>query len=154
MFILIFFFQSKSVVDCVFDSLRFPFDSVNCKLTYGSWVYSGDKINLTLSGTFIDLSSFQIDSKWQLKDTQFERKKIVYPCCPEPYLSIVYKNNFLRRSSHYTYILLLPTFLASLITCLLFLLPTPSSERVTLGKYSLLLFCKCCIVVRKRCTVK
>lgn len=134
---VIFVRTSRSKVKCAFDSLKFPFDKVTCQMTYGSWVYSGAKINLILKKVDYD-QKYEPDPRWELKNTKAEKKTLFYPCCPESYDSIIYSSEFRRRSSQYVHVVLVPLFLLSVLTLLLFMLPTHSSERVTLG---VLLFC-------------
>lgn len=135
---VIFVRTSQAKVKCDFDSLKFPFDKVKCRLTYGSWVYSGNQLNLMLKEKPNYVEKYEGDPMWDLKNTNAERKRKFYPCCPEPYDSVEYVKEFRRRSSQYVHIVLVPLFLLSVLTILLFMLPTHSSERVTLG---ILLFC-------------
>lgn len=135
---VIFVRTSLSKVKCDFESLKFPFDKVKCRLAYGSWVYSGEKINLTLFEKPGYDEKYEPDPMWDLKKTNAERKRKFYPCCPEPYDTVEYNCEFRRRSSQYVHVVLVPLFLLSVLTILLFMLPTHSSERVTLG---ILLFC-------------
>lgn len=128
----------KSKVRCEFDPHNFPFDSAYCAISMGSWVYSSLQINLSLGSSKIDLSSYQSNSRWNLANATAERQSKVYACCPETYYTIVYTNKFVRNANNYVVALLAPSFILSVLTILLFLLPTHSSEKVTLG---ILLFC-------------
>ena len=128
-------------MNCDFDSLRFPFDKANCTMIYGSWVYSEDKINLTLGDKPMDLSHIQSNPTWRLEKTKVQRNSSLYPCCPERYDRIEFKSQFSRRSNHYMYVLFLPSCLLSILSTLCFTLPIHCPQRQTLGKYLLIYQC-------------
>eukprot|EP00095_Tigriopus_kingsejongensis_P002971 maker-scaffold1347_size46067-snap-gene-0.12 protein:Tk02971 transcript:maker-scaffold1347_size46067-snap-gene-0.12-mRNA-1 annotation:"putative uncharacterized protein" len=72
----------------------------NCTLRYGSWTYSGYKLDIGLhyEKDQVDLSQYAKSSPLEarkitliperIKATVFERKEKIYDCCPEPYVSM------------------------------------------------------------------
>lgn len=128
----------KSKVRCEFDTHNFPFDSASCLLIIGPWVHSSLHINLTIITPEIDLFNYKNNSRWNLVTATVERRAEKYSCCPETFYSIAYKNEFVRISNDYVLSLLVPSFILSLLSIQLFMLPNDSSEKITLG---ILLFC-------------
>merc|ERR1712064_81303 len=56
----------------------------SCKIKYGSWTYSGDKVDIELNSDYIDLSTYQLNEHYELVNTTAVKNVQVYDCCPEP----------------------------------------------------------------------
>ena len=84
----------------------------------------------------IDLSDYNVNNEWELTQTSGRVDVIHYGCCPEPYHSIEFNITLKRRTTFYTYILVMPAVLLTFLIPLMFLLPFHAQERMTLGKNS------------------
>uniref|UniRef100_A0A3B4AXU1 Uncharacterized protein n=1 Tax=Periophthalmus magnuspinnatus TaxID=409849 RepID=A0A3B4AXU1_9GOBI len=118
---------------CVVDVSYFPFDSQQCNLTFGSWTYNGNQVDITMGNDSGDLSDFVENVEWKLLGMPASKNVIMYGCCPDPYPDITYTVRLQRRSSFYIFNLLLPCFLISFLAPLGFYLPADSGEKVSLG---------------------
>ncbi|KAF4071579.1 hypothetical protein AMELA_G00275020 [Ameiurus melas] len=119
---------------CVVDVSYFPFDSQQCNLTFGSWTYNGNQVDINMGGMEGgDLSDFVENVEWECHGMPAVRNVIMYGCCSDPYPDITYTVLLKRRSSFYIYNLLLPCFLISFLAPLGFYLPADSGEKVSLG---------------------
>ncbi|XP_053336213.1 neuronal acetylcholine receptor subunit alpha-9 [Clarias gariepinus] len=119
---------------CVVDVSYFPFDSQQCNLTFGSWTYNGNQVDINMGGMESgDLSDFVENVEWECHGMPAVRNVIMYGCCSDPYPDITYTVLLKRRSSFYIYNLLLPCFLISFLAPLGFYLPADSGEKVSLG---------------------
>ncbi|KAK2865659.1 hypothetical protein Q7C36_001715 [Tachysurus vachellii] len=119
---------------CVVDVSYFPFDSQQCNLTFGSWTYNGNQVDINMGGLESgDLSDFVENVEWECHGMPAVRNVIMYGCCSDPYPDITYTVLLKRRSSFYIYNLLLPCFLISFLAPLGFYLPADSGEKVSLG---------------------
>ncbi|KAJ0050171.1 hypothetical protein NL108_014038 [Boleophthalmus pectinirostris] len=118
---------------CVVDVSYFPFDSQQCNLTFGSWTYNGNQVDITMGNNSGDLSDFVENVEWKLLGMPASKNVIMYGCCPDPYPDITYTVQLQRRSSFYIFNLLLPCFLISFLAPLGFYLPADSGEKVSLG---------------------
>ncbi|XP_036439393.1 neuronal acetylcholine receptor subunit alpha-9 [Colossoma macropomum] len=119
---------------CVVDVSYFPFDSQQCNLTFGSWTYNGNQVDITMGGMEGgDLSDFVENVEWECHGMPAVKNVIMYGCCSDPYPDITYTVLLKRRSSFYIYNLLLPCFLISFLAPLGFYLPADSGEKVSLG---------------------
>ncbi|KAL8579181.1 hypothetical protein ACOMHN_010765 [Nucella lapillus] len=78
------------VVDSFCDHSPYFRASTNCTLKFGSWVYSGHELDLQISGSQVDLSSYTPMGRWVLESATATRNVSFYDCCPEPYISIDY----------------------------------------------------------------
>lgn len=122
---------AKHKSPCRFDSAHFPFDTHICEMSFGSTIYDGYKIDLKLGG--VSLSSYSPNVRWWMKNAEAERIVSYYPCCPEPYITLVFRFTLQRHATYYIYSLLVPTFLLSLFTLILYLLPYHRLEKITVG---------------------
>ncbi|CAL8354821.1 unnamed protein product [Merluccius merluccius] len=118
---------------CVVDVSYFPFDSQECNLTFGSWTYNGNQVDIAMAMDSGDLSDFVENVEWECHGMPATKNVIMYGCCSDPYPDITYTVLLQRRSSFYIFNLLLPCFLISFLAPLGFYLPADSGEKVSLG---------------------
>ncbi|XP_077588500.1 neuronal acetylcholine receptor subunit alpha-9-II isoform X1 [Stigmatopora nigra] len=118
---------------CVVDVSYFPFDSQECNLTFGSWTYNGNQVDIFMGMDSGDLSDFVENVEWECHGMPASKNVIMYGCCSDPYPDITYSVLLQRRSSFYIFNLLLPCFLISFLAPLGFYLPADSGEKVSLG---------------------
>ena len=69
----------------------------SCEIKLGSWTYSGNQLNVTLSDSKPDLSSYVPNRKWKITDATAERKEVKYDCCPEKYITLIYTLKLKRQ---------------------------------------------------------
>ncbi|XP_054635394.1 neuronal acetylcholine receptor subunit alpha-9-I [Dunckerocampus dactyliophorus] len=118
---------------CVVDVSYFPFDWQQCNLTFGSWTYNGNQVDISLGMDSGDLSDFVENVEWECHGMPAVRNVMMYGCCSDPYTEVTYTLLLKRRSSFYIFNLLLPCFLISFLAPLGFYLPADSGEKVSLG---------------------
>ncbi|XP_068182567.1 neuronal acetylcholine receptor subunit alpha-9-II [Antennarius striatus] len=118
---------------CVVDVSYFPFDSQECNLTFGSWTYNGNQVDVIMGMDSGDLSDFVENVEWECHGMPATKNIIMYGCCADPYPDITYTVLLQRRSSFYIFNLLLPCFLISFLAPLGFYLPADSGEKASLG---------------------
>ncbi|KAE8285975.1 Neuronal acetylcholine receptor subunit alpha-9-II [Larimichthys crocea] len=118
---------------CVVDVSYFPFDNQKCNLTFGSWTYNGNQVDIIMGMDSGDLSDFVANVEWECGGMPATKNVIMYGCCSDPYPDITYTVILQRRSSFYIFNLLLPCFLISFLAPLGFYLPADSGEKVSLG---------------------
>ncbi|XP_051940743.1 neuronal acetylcholine receptor subunit alpha-9-I [Hippocampus zosterae] len=118
---------------CVVDVSYFPFDWQQCNLTFGSWTYNGNQVDVSLGMDSGDLSDFVENVEWECHGMPAVKNVMMYGCCSDPYTEVTYTLLLKRRSSFYIFNLLLPCFLISFLAPLGFYLPADSGEKVSLG---------------------
>lgn len=133
---------------CEIDVEYFPFDEQNCRMKLGSWTYDGNEVDLlhfcheqginnsdgdvtNLMG--IDLKGYQQSVEWDILAVTAVRKVKKYPCCPEPYPDITFYIRLRRKPLFYTLNLIAPCVSISMLTVLVFYLPSVSGEKITLS---------------------
>ncbi|XP_034280665.1 neuronal acetylcholine receptor subunit alpha-9 [Pantherophis guttatus] len=118
---------------CVVDVSYFPFDSQQCNLTFGSWTYNGNQVDIFTMLDSGDLSDLIEDVEWEIHGMPAVKNVITYGCCSEPYPDVTFTLILKRKSSFYIFNLLLPCLLISFLAPLGFYLPADSGEKVSLG---------------------
>uniref|UniRef100_A0A8C6YBT5 Cholinergic receptor nicotinic alpha 9 subunit n=1 Tax=Naja naja TaxID=35670 RepID=A0A8C6YBT5_NAJNA len=118
---------------CVVDVSYFPFDSQQCNLTFGSWTYNGNQVDIFTTLDSGDLSDLIEDVEWEIHGMPAVKNVITYGCCSEPYPDVTFTLILKRKSSFYIFNLLLPCLLISFLAPLGFYLPADSGEKVSLG---------------------
>uniref|UniRef100_A0A8C5PXP7 Cholinergic receptor nicotinic alpha 9 subunit n=1 Tax=Leptobrachium leishanense TaxID=445787 RepID=A0A8C5PXP7_9ANUR len=118
---------------CVVDVAYFPFDDQQCNLTFGSWTYNGNQVDLINAMDTGDLSDFVENVEWEMQGMPAVRNVITYGCCSEPYPDVTFTLILKRRSSFYIFNLLIPCVMISFLAPLGFYLPADSGEKVSLG---------------------
>ena len=92
------------------------------------------------SGT-VDLSNYVDNGEWQLLAAKSVRNVIYYSCCPdEPFPDVTFWFHLRRRTTYYTFNVIIPCLMLSILTLASFVLPSESGEKVSLGLTVLLAF--------------
>ncbi|XP_032908233.1 neuronal acetylcholine receptor subunit alpha-10 isoform X3 [Catharus ustulatus] len=115
------------------DVSYFPFDGQQCSLTFGSWTYNGNQLDLRNQLDSGTLTDFVENVEWEVLGMPAARNVITYGCCSEPYPDVTYTLLLRRRASFYIFNLLLPCIMVSFLAPLGFYLPADSGEKVSLG---------------------
>ncbi|XP_033932756.2 neuronal acetylcholine receptor subunit alpha-3 [Pseudochaenichthys georgianus] len=117
---------------CKIDVTYFPFDYQNCTMKFGSWTYDKAKIDLVLIGSTINLKDFWESGEWTIIDAPGYKHDIKYNCCEAIYTDITYSLYIRRLPLFYTVNMIIPCLLISLLTVLVFYLPSDCGEKITL----------------------
>ncbi|XP_014776336.1 neuronal acetylcholine receptor subunit alpha-3 isoform X5 [Octopus bimaculoides] len=119
---------------CFFDITFFPFDDQECKLKFGSWTYDGFKVDVVFrSAPKMDLNDYMLSNEWDIMENVAVRNVRKYACCPEPYPDLTFRLRLRRKVAFYSFILILPCALLSLLTLVIFWVPPESPAKLQLG---------------------
>ncbi|CAF0719259.1 unnamed protein product [Brachionus calyciflorus] len=118
---------------CKFDVTFFPFDVQKCFLKIGSWTYDGFQVDIVNRSENIDLSNYVPNGEWDLIRTYSVRNVVYYPCCVEPFPDVVFTLIIKRKVLYFTVNVILPCLMLSALTLLVFVIPSDSGDKVTLG---------------------
>ncbi|XP_057206554.1 LOW QUALITY PROTEIN: neuronal acetylcholine receptor subunit alpha-10a [Triplophysa rosa] len=118
---------------CKVDVSFFPFDAQQCRLTYGSWTYNGNQLDILNAMESADLADLVDNVEWEVLGMPAKRNIVLYGCCADPYPDITYTLKLKRRASFYVFNLLIPCVMISFLAPLGFYLPADSGEKVSLG---------------------
>ena len=89
---------------CSLDLKEFPFDSQNCTLLFGSWVYNDMYVNLKpykdVNKQVDILSSFS-HSEWDVQNVEVRHLKEERSCCPGEEFDLLSYSFIFKRYTHY-----------------------------------------------------
>jgi hypothetical protein len=121
---------------CAIDILYFPYDSQECHLKFGSWTYDGFKLDIDFYDSLeqVDVSDYIASNEWRLLDHPAKKNVKYYPCCKEPYPDLTFTIKVKRLAVFYSFILILPCVLLSVLTLVIFWLPPESPAKMILGE--------------------
>ncbi|XP_035670062.1 uncharacterized protein LOC118411691 [Branchiostoma floridae] len=117
---------------CILDVTAFPFDVQRCPLEFGSWTYSGEKINLVNMTAEGITEEFIENGEWILGTFEADRH-VHRNISGEPFPTIEYTIVLSRRTLYYIYYVVAPSLLLSLLALLGFCLPSDSGEKLSLS---------------------
>uniref|UniRef100_A0A0N4UZ96 Ligand-gated ion channel 50 n=1 Tax=Enterobius vermicularis TaxID=51028 RepID=A0A0N4UZ96_ENTVE len=123
---------------CLMDLTRFPFDNVTCALTFESFNYNTDEVQMSWS----PLGVSKMREKMELADyelTSIEQLRVTAPYPAGYWHELTMKFHFKRRAGWYILQAYLPTYLTICISWISFALGTQAiPARTMLGVNSLL----------------
>ncbi|XP_072046754.1 neuronal acetylcholine receptor subunit alpha-7-like [Amphiura filiformis] len=125
--------QTTFTTSCRFDARFFPFDIQNCTLTFASWGYERKRLDLFVSPGRSDHSFFVDNGVWNLTEIKIERYNITFDSYEGEWPQIQVSLILSRRSLFYVLLIIIPCTLLSFINLMVFILPTESGEKVSLG---------------------
>ncbi|KAL7021449.1 hypothetical protein ACKWTF_011875 [Chironomus riparius] len=126
---------------CEIDVEYFPFDEQTCLMKFGSWTYDGYMIDLRhllqspdsdVIDVGIDLQDYYISVEWEILKVPAVRNEKFYSCCEEPYPDIIFNITIRRKTLFYTVNLIIPCVGISMLSVLVFYLPSDSGEKISL----------------------
>ncbi|XP_013409424.1 neuronal acetylcholine receptor subunit alpha-3 isoform X2 [Lingula anatina] len=122
---------------CSYDLTRFPYDTQECTLLFGSWVYDESMLDIQLNGNssenYVSLASFREHHEWNVTMASGRRDVIKYPCCAHGFAHLTFTLTMKRLTTYYTYVYVTPCMLLNLLLPLMFLLPPETRQKTTLG---------------------
>ena len=108
----------------------------SCELKFGSWTYDGFMLDISFfdDRAAVDTSDYVISNEWELVENPGKRNVQYYACCGDhPYPDLTFTLKLRRLSAFYNYTIMLPCFLLSCLTVVIFWLPPESPAKIMLG---------------------
>ncbi|XP_065071216.1 neuronal acetylcholine receptor subunit alpha-10-like [Rhopilema esculentum] len=118
---------------CKFDVRNFPFDEQECRLTFGSWAYTSDKLKLRPAKMKGDMSDYIQNGEWEIVDIPVEGRDRKYACCQKAFSEVIYKFQMRRKVLYYLFNLILPCSIIATLAVLAFCINPRSGQRITLS---------------------
>ena len=112
---------------CAFYMKYWPFDKQVCSVNFFTWGYSYDKVTLSVPGTVMNTGFYTKNGEWYLDKDSFS-----YTWDNDAGSTTVrYSFRISRRPLFYLLTVIIPINGIGALTCLVFLLPSESGERVS-----------------------
>lgn len=116
---------------CTFDLALFPYDTQNCFLKFGSWVYSKNNLNLSQYSSSIDFDNYQENDGWKIISNKTIYSEQTYSCCPDSYPDLKFYYTLKRKAGFYNINIILPTFATAFLMIISLFIPWNSGERIS-----------------------
>ena len=118
---------------CHFDVSDFPYDKQRCQLKFGSWLFHSKQLDLFRKQENAPVAKDRLDNgEWKVTAIKVDKNVIKYDCCPNDlYPDITFVINLQRRSLFYTYNLVIPNFIITLLAFFSFYIPVECGERLS-----------------------
>ncbi|XP_011630950.1 neuronal acetylcholine receptor subunit alpha-6-like [Pogonomyrmex barbatus] len=124
---------------CELDFRLWPFDTQVCNMTFGSWTFHGEQIDMRLRENEDMEPLYVKNAKWKLLDVSKSRASVMYSCCPEPYTNLNFKMTLKRNSALYCSTLLMPAAAIVFLVLATFWLPPQSEIKVSVAACTILI---------------
>ncbi|PBC34052.1 Neuronal acetylcholine receptor subunit alpha-5 [Apis cerana cerana] len=134
----------KHVAKCATDFSLWPYDTHRCRINFGSWVHSGEEVNIFLDKKGFHMDGYTNNSKWDFKVIKATKVLKMYACCPnDTYPMIVYEFSISRHYGilHATYVI--PAVTMMLLTLTVLWLDSRSTERMIAASVNLICHILC-----------
>ncbi|CAH8511513.1 unnamed protein product [Schistosoma rodhaini] len=118
----------------------FPYDKQVCYLRFGPWTFDSARVNITFYDEGFSMKDYVESPEWSVLNYWQKHRTHAYPCCPEQYSDTLFFIKIERQAAYYNYILILPCFLLSSLTLVLFWLPPETPAKMVLGMNIFLAF--------------
>ncbi|RCN29547.1 Cation transporter family protein [Ancylostoma caninum] len=112
---------------CIIDVEYFPFDEQVCSLTFGSWTFKKEEVQISyhMGKRQVELNDYSFSGIWDVME--------VPGLLIEDRSKISYQIRIRRKTLFYTVILIMPTVLMAFLSMMVFYLPCEASEKITLA---------------------
>ncbi|CAH0551481.1 unnamed protein product [Brassicogethes aeneus] len=118
---------------CQADMSKYPFDSQNCTITFGSWVHKGEEVNILHHNPIADTEDLETDGEWALKKVGVHRNPGHYDFHPNStYPSIEVSFEIKRMHGSHSATVLIPSIVIFMLVITSMWVPPDSNERMVL----------------------
>ncbi len=136
----------KWITSCPVDLTYFPYDTQTCHVQFINWVYQHPVIQFEKGKDEVDLNLYQTSSEWELLETKMDDSPIIFEATditnnvtvnatlPLVQFSVTLK----RMPSYFVNTVIVPCVIVTIMTAMVFFLPSESGEKVSFGTTLLL----------------
>ncbi|EFN82262.1 Neuronal acetylcholine receptor subunit alpha-10 [Harpegnathos saltator] len=124
---------------CELDLHLWPFDTQICTMTFGSWTYHGEQIDMRFSESQVTEDLHVKNAEWKMVDLTKTRKAVNYACCPDPYINLNFKMTLKRNAALYCSVLLMPAAAIVFLVLVTFWLPPQSEMKISIAACTILI---------------
>ncbi|XP_065070755.1 neuronal acetylcholine receptor subunit alpha-7-like [Rhopilema esculentum] len=119
----------KTTCELIID--KYPFDSQQCDIRLGSWVYDTRQLKLFLKEPSVNTKHYVPNGEWELKSATMKLNE--YNGSKISWDSAVISFHLRRLALYHSMYYLIPCAMIGLMTIIVFVLPVNMNERMTVG---------------------
>ncbi|XP_045461113.1 neuronal acetylcholine receptor subunit alpha-3-like isoform X2 [Harmonia axyridis] len=118
---------------CIPDLSKFPYDSQTCSLRFGSWIHTGEELNLLLAKPAFTMEDIQQNGNWELASISAKKSDGKYKCCPNnTFPSLEYTLVIDRISPNHASTVIIPAVVLLVMSLTSLWIPPVKQERMNL----------------------
>lgn len=103
---------------CTADLTNYPYDVQECKLYFGSWVHTGEELDIKLNDEPVSLDELTPNPEWKLLNVSSKKHGGVYDCCPNTtYPMVIFTFTIQRRPSFHEATVIAPSLGTDYVSC-------------------------------------
>ncbi|XP_070580620.1 neuronal acetylcholine receptor subunit alpha-2-like [Ptychodera flava] len=118
---------------CIMDITYFPVDQQTCEFEFGQWAYLDSQVRLFAGQDNATLENYLRNVEWDIVDSNATAIAKHFQGVDDTFTTILIKMNIKRKPLYYIVNLILPCVVVSLLTVVVFCLPSMSSDKVSLS---------------------
>uniref|UniRef100_A0A914X8J4 Uncharacterized protein n=1 Tax=Plectus sambesii TaxID=2011161 RepID=A0A914X8J4_9BILA len=127
---------------CTMDITQFPFDTQNCTITAGTWMYTSDHVVLHMNKDRPENAAGLIQGSSEFETISYTAEEHTHVDVNLTFSELRFILILKRRPEYYVYVLFIPSFLLTMLCIIGIFTPTSSegnrNEKMTLGLTTLL----------------
>lgn len=122
---------------CTIDVTYFPFDEQICDMIFGSWTYNADEVRLTWylpypsNYSLVDISDYESSGTWDLVGIPGQVTTKGHEDEDHSKSFVTYQLKLRRKTLFYAVNLIIPCLLISILSMVVFYLPSDAGEKTT-----------------------
>nr|ACP31310.1 nicotinic acetylcholine receptor a9 subunit [Tribolium castaneum] len=118
---------------CVADLTKYPFDTHNCTIRFGSWVHSGEELDIQVAKNAINTEDLVPNGEWELVESRIVKHPGIFKCCPNnTYPSINFSFRIRRLAGAHAASVILPAIALIILTFASLWLSPDNNQRLIL----------------------
>ncbi|XP_078000145.1 neuronal acetylcholine receptor subunit beta-3-like [Glandiceps talaboti] len=118
---------------CIMNIKYFPVDEQHCLLEFGLWAYTDSQVLLRTGMENVPFENFLPNVEWDIPHTETTEVTKKFLGVNDTFTSIIASIDIKRKPLYYVVNLIVPCALVSVLTVLVFCLPSNSSDKVSLS---------------------
>ena len=117
---------------CAVDTAFYPFDTQKCDILLITWFHADHYINMTWTPLNATISTQFLNPMWDIEQVAFDRSTS-YEDGSGTYRTIIMDITLTRKTSFTALVIIIPCLMLTILTLVIFHLPSHSGEKITLG---------------------
>ncbi|XP_078000146.1 neuronal acetylcholine receptor subunit beta-4-like [Glandiceps talaboti] len=118
---------------CIMDITYFPVDQQQCHFEFGQWAYLDGQVRLFAGQDNATLENYLPNVEWDIIDSNATAVAKHFQGVDDTFTTILITMDIRRKPLYYIVNLILPCVVVSLLTVVVFCLPSMSSDKVSLS---------------------
>ncbi|XP_070580595.1 neuronal acetylcholine receptor subunit alpha-3-like [Ptychodera flava] len=118
---------------CLMDIRYFPVDEQFCYFEFGLWAYTDSMVRLRVNGGTVTKENYIANVQWDISSSKVEAVTKEFLGIDDNFTNIIATIHIERKPLYYIVNLIVPCILISILTVVIFCLPSTSPDKINLS---------------------